>query len=204
MWAAIRYRRAQAVALALLSTLITACAVFAPIYERSLEQSLLREGLKRNDVIATAISLDTAAVRNVTPDAALTRKAFPLELAPLYDTGSETWSGSVVYKGVGGPSKLQVVGMQDTCRGLQVVSGACPTQAYQILVSATEAKLQGWVIGTQLTPVEDIPSEAAAPPFPSRFTIVGTYHQLPDPAHWMGTSLEGRVGGTRRGSASDR
>jgi len=60
VWAAIRYRRAQAVALALLSTLITACAVFAPIYERSLEQSLLREGLKRNDVIATAISLDTS------------------------------------------------------------------------------------------------------------------------------------------------
>jgi len=37
VWAAIRYRRAQALALALLSALITACAVFAPLYERSLE-----------------------------------------------------------------------------------------------------------------------------------------------------------------------
>ena len=33
MWAAIRYRRAQAVALMLLSALLTACAVFAPVWE---------------------------------------------------------------------------------------------------------------------------------------------------------------------------
>ena len=195
MWAAIRYRRAQAVAVALLSTLITACAVFAPIYERSLEQSLLQEGLKRNDVIATAVSLDTVAVRDVPPVASTTRKVFPPELAPLYDQGSEMWSGRVRFTGIAGrESKLQVVGMQDTCRGLQVVSGACPTQAYQVLVSATEAKVQNWSIGTQLAPVEDIPSVASPAPFPSKFTIVGTFHQLPDPGHWVGVTLEGRAG----------
>ena len=51
MWAAIRYRRAQALALLLLSALITACAVFAPLYERNLEQSLLRDGLTRQSEI---------------------------------------------------------------------------------------------------------------------------------------------------------
>lgn len=40
VWAAIRYRRAQAVGLALLSALITACAVFAPLYDSYLEQAL--------------------------------------------------------------------------------------------------------------------------------------------------------------------
>ena len=42
MWAAIRYRRAQALTLLLLSALITACAVFAPLYERALEQEIGR------------------------------------------------------------------------------------------------------------------------------------------------------------------
>ena len=55
MWAAIRYRRAQALTLLLLSALITACAVFAPLYERALEQSLLRDGLTRQSAVATSI-----------------------------------------------------------------------------------------------------------------------------------------------------
>jgi len=203
VWAAIRYRRAQALALALLSMLITACAVFAPIYERSLEQALLREGLKRNDIVATSVSLDTVAVRDVTPVAAETRKVFPSALAPLYDQGSEAWSGKVSYTGVAGsPSSLQVVGLQETCRGLQIVSGACPTQAFQILVSAAEAKVQGWSVGTQVSPVEAIPSAASPAPFPSKFTIVGTYHQLPDPSHWVGITLEGRAGTYSPGIAS--
>ena len=45
MWAAIRYRRAQALVLVLLATLVTACATFAPLYERALEQSLLRKAI---------------------------------------------------------------------------------------------------------------------------------------------------------------
>jgi len=195
VWAAIRYRRAQALALALLSALITACAVFAPLYERSLEQSLLREGLKRNDVVATSISLDTVAVRGVPPLAAQTRKVFPAGLATLYDQGSETWSGRVRYTGLAGrPSKIQVVGSQDTCRGLQVITGACPTKAYQVLVSEAEATLQRWSVGTELTPVEDILATEFPAPFPSKFTVVGTYHQVADPAHWLGIGLEGRAG----------
>ncbi len=195
MSAAIRYRRAQALALALLSALITTCAVFAPLYERSLEQLLLREGLKRNDVVATSISLDTVAVRGVPPLAAQTRKVFPAGLATLYDQGSETWSGRVRYTGLAGrPSKIQVVGSQDTCRGLQVITGACPTKAYQVLVSEAEATLQRWSVGTELTPVEDILATSFRRPFPSKFTVVGTYHQVADPAHWPGIGLEGWAG----------
>ncbi len=35
MWAAIRYRRAQAAALMLLSALIATCAALAPLYTRA-------------------------------------------------------------------------------------------------------------------------------------------------------------------------
>jgi hypothetical protein len=53
VWAAIAYRRALTLALLALSALITACAVFAPLYERSLEQSLLRDGLTQQSQLNT-------------------------------------------------------------------------------------------------------------------------------------------------------
>jgi len=201
--AAIRYRRAQALALALLSALITTCAVFAPLYERSLEQLLLREGLKRNDVVATSISLDTVAVRGVPPLAAQTRKVFPAGLATLYDQGSETWSGRVRYTGLAGrPSKIQVVGSQDTCRGLQVITGACPTKAYQVLVSEAEATLQRWSVGTELTPVEDILATSFRRPFPRGSPWSGPTTRSPTPRTGSGSASRGGPGSTRLGCTS--
>src|SRR6478752_4728502 len=58
MWAAIRYRRAQAVVLVLLAALVTTCAVFAPLYERGLEQSLLRSALDRAAPADLALSVN--------------------------------------------------------------------------------------------------------------------------------------------------
>src|SRR6185312_12929291 len=56
MWAAIRYRRVQAAVLVLLAALVTTCAVFAPLYERGLEQALLHGALDN------AVPADTALV----------------------------------------------------------------------------------------------------------------------------------------------
>src|SRR5688500_7717059 len=55
MWAAIRYRRAQALVLVLLSGLIATCAVFAPLYQRALEQALLRTNINGASVADTAL-----------------------------------------------------------------------------------------------------------------------------------------------------
>ena len=79
MWAAIRYRRAQAVALMLLSALLTACAVFAPLYERALEQSLLRDGLTRQSALSTSIVGESVQSPVSSPQPAGIRGIFPVE-----------------------------------------------------------------------------------------------------------------------------
>ncbi len=204
MWlAAIRYRPAQAVGLLLLSALITGCAVFAPLYQRALDQALLIDGLARDGVVATAVVLSSTAEADAPPDPRSVRQLVPEVLRSLYDGGSEMWSGRVRYNGVGGTgSKVFVRGPQDVCRGLVILDGVCPTLPYQILVSAAELKIQGWSLGTQLTPVEDQPTVASPGPLPSPFTIVGVYQQAADPGHWVNLVLAGRAGTSAIGASS--
>jgi len=202
-WAAVRYRPAQAVGLVLLSALITGCAVFAPLYQRALDQALLIDGLARDGVVATAVVLSSTAEADAPPDPRSVRQLVPEVLGSLYDGGSEMWSGRVRYNGVGGAgSKVFVRGPQDVCRGLVILDGVCPTLPYQILVSAAELKIQGWSLGTQLTPVEDQPTVASPGPLPSPFTVVGVYQQAADPGHWVNLVLAGRAGTSQIGASS--
>lgn len=196
MWAAIRYRRAQALGLALLTALVTASAVFAVLYERALEQSLLREGLLRQGVAATAVTLDSQTTLATNPVPAQVRGVFPTSLAGLFDGGSELWTGHVSVQGRSGTSSVAVYGPQDTCRGLRLVSGHCPSAAFDVLVSADEARIQGYRIGQRVSAPEEVPSTGLGPGFPSPFTIVGTYVQDDDPGHWLGIGLTGRAGRT--------
>ncbi len=197
MWAAIRYRRAQAVGLALLSALITACAVFAPLYERYLEQALLREGLTRYTQIGTAVTLDAVAVAGTAPDPTRVRALFPRSLVPIYDAGREMWTGHVNYSGVLGPSVVTVRAAQETCRGLRIVTGGCPTQAWQVLVSVDEARFQKWRLRDHLAAAETLPPGSVPRAFPQPWTIVGTYEQTNDPGHWLGVVLAGKAGVVR-------
>lgn len=195
MWAAIRYRPAQALAMLALSALITACAVFAPLYERALEQSLLREGLSRYDVTQTALTLESVSLRDVPPTPQGPRSAFPAGLASLYDAGSNLWVAHVSHTGVGGdPSSVLVLGPQETCRGLQLVQGACPSKPFEVAVSEAEAKVQGWSLGAQLSGLEELPPTTEPAPFGRPFVVTAIYRQQVDPGHWMGYVLEGRAG----------
>lgn len=202
MWAAIRYRRAQAVALMLLSALLTACAVFAPLYERALEQSLLRDGLTRQSALATSIVGESVQSPVSSPQPAGIRGIFPVALLPFYDSGSDLWSGRVTYTGVVGlPSTVQIVGPQDTCRALEITQGTCPSNPYEIAVSAVEATIQGWPLGAQLNPAEVLVAGQQSQPFPKPFVVTAFYRQQGDPGHWQGFGLEGRAGLTSPGPA---
>lgn len=202
MWAAIRYRPAQALALLALSALITTCAVFAPLYERALEQSLLLEGLNRYDPIQTALILDAASLRDIPPQPGQARSAVTPALAHLYDGGSDLWDARLSYTGVArSPSSVLVLGPQDPCRALRFVAGSCPSKAFDIAVSEAEAKVQGWSLGTALAAVEDLtPGEKpnTLPPF----VITGFFRQQDDPGHWTGFGLEGRAGKNALGPAA--
>ena len=59
-WAAVRYRRSQSLALVLVSALVTTCAVFAPLFVRTLEQGLLQARLVERDPADTTVLLRSA------------------------------------------------------------------------------------------------------------------------------------------------
>ncbi len=195
MWASIAYRRAQALMLLALSALITACAVFAPLYERSLEQSLLRDGLTRQSLTETAVVASSVVSRDAPPSSTAMRSTFPAALGGLYDAGSDMWSDRLHYTGVARQqSTVDIRGPQDVCRGLRLAQGTCPARAYDVAVSTAEAKVQGWQVGTRLQAVESQPGVSAPAAFPQPFVVTGLFEQLDDPGHWMGVSLVGRAG----------
>ena len=195
MWAAIRYRRAQALALLVVSALITGCAVFAPLYERALEQSLLRDGLLRQSAMATSVVAEAVQTRDVAPSSPRVRSAFPPGLADVYDGGSDLWNGRVSYTGVtADPSTIEVYGPQDPCGGIDIVQGRCPAAAWDVAVSADEAAVQGWTVGTRLSATEVVVGVSDPGSFPQPFVVTGFYHQRDDAGYWQGVALEGRAG----------
>ncbi|MDQ6895928.1 MAG: hypothetical protein M3171_04870 [Actinomycetota bacterium] len=202
MWAAIRYRRAQAVALLLVSALITGCVAFAPLYERALEQSLLRDGLVHQDAMATSVVAQAVETRDVLPSPERIRSAFPAALAEVYDGGSDRWNSRVKYTGVGAAaSTIEVYGPQVACQGIEIVQGSCPAAAWDLAVSADEARVQGWVIGTRLAAKEVVVGVADPGPLPQPFVVTGFYRQRADVGYWQGVTLEGRAGRTAGGRA---
>ena len=57
MWAAIWYRRLQALVLLTLAAVITACTVLAPLYDRAMQQALTRLTVDSAPASATAIEV---------------------------------------------------------------------------------------------------------------------------------------------------
>ena len=88
-WAAVRHRRGQSVALVLVSALVTTCAVFAPMFVRTLEQGLLRARLVEREPADTTVLLRTArTVSDPGASPADLATAMPPEALPGSGTGS--------------------------------------------------------------------------------------------------------------------
>lgn len=200
MWAAIRYRRAQALVLVLLATLVTACATFAPLYERALEQSLLRKAIDGAPVADTALvvrggrtaadplrrsgSLGTAVPGEVRAlySAPVGQMLDVIEIAPR--TGLKSSPGRLVAR-------------TDVCRHLTLTSGTCPSREGQVLVSAKDQAVWGWRIGQEFQTTIPKANGQVYPRPPdtvATLTVVGAYEVKPDPAYWLRTQLDGKSG----------
>jgi hypothetical protein len=182
MWAAIRYRRVQAAVLVLLAALVTTCAVFAPLYERGLEQALLHGALDQALPADTALVVKagrTSTNPDFVPDDLLanvpaqTRTlygkpvgmlSFPVEVQPA--PKRKTSPASLVYR-------------SDVCTHLKITDGACPTKADEVMVSAKDLAAWKWKLGQKLG---------------DRFTLVGAYEVLPDATYWGRLQLDGKSG----------
>ncbi len=201
-WAALRYRPAQALLLAVLTALVVGCAAFAPLYERALAQSLLRDGLSRMPPAATAIELTTSREQGARVRAERVRDIFPTSLAGVYGPGVERWSGRVFVTGSQGVSTVTMWGSPTPCDGLVLDAGRCPQAPFEVLASTAEARLQGWAPGAVISAVE-ARGIASGPAFASPVTVVGTYTQEELAAGpWAGLRLGGRAGTMSAGLAA--
>lgn len=196
MWAALRHRRGQVIALALVSALVATCAVFAPVFARSIDQALLKVHVSEADpaVVATSISRGrTSEERTVMPADVL--EDVPKELTSVSGEPILTMRQGADVVPTEGKKASPVVlrSRSDACDHLDV-SGRCPSAAGEILVSGADAKAWGWRAGTTLSIPQKKYTRFEADPPPVRLTVVGTYEVRDDPTYWLGDLPDGKSG----------
>jgi ABC-type antimicrobial peptide transport system permease subunit len=189
MWKAIRYRGGQSLVLVLISALVATCAAFAPLFSRSIDQALLRATLGR---LETAdLKLGVLATRTSDPEltAQAVEAGMPAGLQHWYEPGlSMTTADSQVVPTAGKkPSPARLVARDEVCDHVTLDQGRCPSGANDLLVSAVDAKVWGWKVGSTLT----VPNQDHQP---VAFTIAGTYTARDDPDYWLRTEVQGKSG----------
>ena len=193
-WAAIRHRRVQAVVIGLLSALVTACAVFAPLYERALEQALVRSSLSGAPVDASGLSLTS---RSLDPAQVATTDELEQRVPPRFRAvaGEPVASTRItVQTGVAANAPAgTLLSRQGACEHVSFAQGRCPAGRDEVAVSAADSTAWAWRVGHRVRLFEVVPTVDTATT-PSRvMTVVGVYRQRPG-AYWFNTPLVGQSG----------
>jgi putative ABC transport system permease protein len=195
MWAAIRYRRTQAVVLVLLSALIATCAVFAPLYQRALEQALLRTSISSASVADTALVVRSGrGTANPTFVSSDLSGNVPGPVRVLYGDPIGQMSDSINIQPRAGlkGSPGDLVARDGVCDHLRLTVGACPTLPGEILVSAKDLAAWTWPLGTTFE--TQVPALGQGLKPTATLTVVGAYEVVPDDAYWLRTQLDGKSG----------
>jgi putative ABC transport system permease protein len=195
MWAAIRYRRAQAAVLVLLSALIATCAVFAPLYQRALEQALLRTSISSASIADTALVV-RGGRGTASPNFASAELAgnVPASVRVLYGEpiGQMSDAISIVPKAGLKNSPGDLVARDQVCEHLKITTGACPKAVGEVLVSAKDMAAWKWPLGRTFE--TSVPSLGQGVKPPATLTVVGAYEVVPDQTYWLRTQLDGKSG----------
>lgn len=197
MWAALRHRRGQALALALVAALVSTCAAFAPILARSIDQALLRTHITESAPEENSASITrarTASERETMPESvveALPAEATDVSAEPI--SGMRHSAGIVPAKGKL-PSPVVLRSRSRVCEHLEI-NGRCPRSSGEVLVSSADAQAWGWDVRTSLTmPQEKHPRAGPEPP-KVELTVVGTYEVAEGGEdYWLGGRPDGKSG----------
>jgi putative ABC transport system permease protein len=202
VWRALGYRKGQATALTLLAALVTACAVFAPLYDRAMQQSLVDVKLDQATPLDASLRIQVQALSGdsylpthvpspdelttVVPDH-VTRDFHPPVLGWTATTDEDPR--------VGGTLTGQIASRTAACDHVRLVSGHCPESSGEILVSTQDQKTFGLRPGRAVTvvtqPPGPVPPEEELPR--QSLAIVGTYQEIPG-ERWFGEPLTGWSG----------
>lgn len=188
MRAALRYRRGQAVALALLAALVATCATFAPTYGRAVDEAVVHEAVAAEGRSTTVLTLSqerTVGDPQVGSDDLLARVPGSIRDASDDAIRSMALPSEVVPRAGKLPSPTVVRSRTGMCEHLRI-RGRCPAAADEVIVSSADARAWGWRSGTALTvPLDTVTREVQ---------VVGVYDVAGDPGYWLGDPPDGRSG----------
>lgn len=185
-----------------LSAVITACAVFAPIFDRAVAQATVQVRLDQAPVSVTGLRVSS---RGQFPEKALDHAALAALVPPAVraDYGRPIPTTTVAVTRAPG-SSLSPTGAllwrQGMCRHVEFASGGCPRTVRQVAVSVDDARNYRWRLGDRLAVLETIGDlVAAASRKPSRvtMTVAGVYRLRPG-RYWSGRPVTGRSGTTEQ------
>lgn len=206
MWAAIRYRRGQALVLLALAALITGCAVLAPLYHRAMRQALTRSTVDTAPAGATAVQLRSISRFTYGQDAAEHPPAGHDALAGLFPAEARAWFGprvdgaSVIVTRADrtGASPLGPLQWRDgACEHVEWLAGGCPRGRGDIAVSAADRDNFRLAVGSAVAVVEQ-PAVDRGDPLPTvPLRVTGVYRQLRGP-YWDDLELAGVSGSISR------
>lgn len=197
----ILHRPFQAVAIALLAALITTCAVFAPLYDRAIQQSLVDVKLDQAPIQLAGLQVTPSPAGGGTFSTAGTEQPLDIDRLehlipasvrrgfqkPVPSTTAQVTRQPETPAAPGGPLTWRA----GACAHLDITRGRCPTAAREILVSRADAANFDLVPGATVTVGGAASGQAIGPPATARLSVVGVYTQLKD-HYWFGQSLTGR------------
>src|SRR3954463_13827378 len=151
MWAALRYRKGQATALVLLSALVTACAVFAPLYDRTMLQSLVDVRLAHTTPLLAGVQLEAVsrekslygahpAPPEPPPAPAKLAGNIPRSERASFRAPVLGWTDNAVLGQPASSASLagQLMWRTSFCDHVTITAGRCPAAAGETLVSSAD------------------------------------------------------------------
>jgi hypothetical protein len=182
---------------AALAALLTACAAFAPLYYRAMQQALTEVSIDQNSLLDSSVQL--AVSPGDGPDVSQKPprpESVADELPPAYRGDFEapvlgyTTSLTVSPGGVSDPTG-ELIWRSDQCDHLSFTQGACPAATGEIAVSPADADNFGLGIGSTVRAIGSPRPDGSIDRM--RLRVVGVYEQdVSD--YWFAHSLTGRSG----------
>jgi putative ABC transport system permease protein len=174
-----------------LAALLTTSLCLGPLYQRAMEQALAGSVLANASPEQKALRLDATDL-----SATDLERLFPARLVPYFT--APTVSRSVPVK-VQLPDSAFVVStrlyaVDGACEHLEVVTGHCPADSGEVMVSTADVKTNGWTVGSQVDFTERLDPARFDEVGEGTLTVVGVYEPPPAGDDWVDAPLTGRAG----------
>ena len=147
-----RHRRLQALSLVALAALLTTSLCLGPLYQRAMEQAL-----SASVVAAASPSQKALSISSNDLSTGELATDLPGGLAAYVGKPVSTASVNISVTVDGGQHlATRLYAASEACQRLEVVDGACPGAAGEVMVSSDDVAQNGWSIGTEVGVTERV------------------------------------------------